>query len=416
MESYLVECLDSVFSQTLKDIEVICVNDGSTDHSSDILKDYSDRHDNLIVIEQENAGVSAARNNAIDIAKGEFIAFMDPDDYYPEMDILESIYMNAVRNEVLICGGSLSSFRGEATTQIIAEYYGRWKNYTFSGNHKVCYEDYQYCFGFQRFIYQADFLRENGIKFPYYARFQDPPFFVQAMVNAGEFYAMEKITYCYRASHKNFISSFAPTLDYTMGIIDLLTISRAKRLSKLHTIAVEIMHDDLSAAVYKYVADGYEKFIELVRKINDIIDIHLIEPQSRISNTPYLKEPNTIIEFVMESPQREAQLHRVLREYSKVIIFGAGKVGVILFEYLQNQGYNEIYCFAVTDNSNNPLAICGIPVKEINSLLEYRSDALILIATFANHHRDIINMLDELQFQNVLPIFYNELQLYKSRS
>ena len=74
---YLREALDSVLGQTLKDIEIIAVNDGSTDGSDAILQEYSDR---ITVISKQNAGQAAARNDALRIARGEFIFFMDSDD------------------------------------------------------------------------------------------------------------------------------------------------------------------------------------------------------------------------------------------------------------------------------------------------------------------------------------------------
>ena len=79
-EDYLNECLDSIVNQSLEDIEIICVDDGSTDNSLNILKSYES--DNRIkIIPKENSGLGASRNVALDIAQGEYIAFMDSDDY-----------------------------------------------------------------------------------------------------------------------------------------------------------------------------------------------------------------------------------------------------------------------------------------------------------------------------------------------
>ena len=87
-EKYLVRCLDSVLSQTLKDIEVIAVNDGSSDGSAETLAKYSDRDNRIIVINQANSGTFLARKNGIENAKGKYLAFIDSDDYI-ELDMLE---------------------------------------------------------------------------------------------------------------------------------------------------------------------------------------------------------------------------------------------------------------------------------------------------------------------------------------
>ncbi len=80
VEKYLRECLDSVVNQTLRDIEIICVNDGSTDNSLEILKEYEKQDSRIKIIDKKNEGVAIARNYAIDIASGEYILFLDADD------------------------------------------------------------------------------------------------------------------------------------------------------------------------------------------------------------------------------------------------------------------------------------------------------------------------------------------------
>ena len=80
VDKYLEACLDSLICQTLKDIEIICVNDGSTDNSLEILNQYQGKEKRLKIFSQENKGVSAARNLGLQIAKGDYILFVDADD------------------------------------------------------------------------------------------------------------------------------------------------------------------------------------------------------------------------------------------------------------------------------------------------------------------------------------------------
>lgn len=78
---YLPQCLDSLVNQTYRDIEIICVNDGSTDNSPDILKAYAERDSRILVIHQENLGLSDARNKGLESARGEWVMFVDSDDW-----------------------------------------------------------------------------------------------------------------------------------------------------------------------------------------------------------------------------------------------------------------------------------------------------------------------------------------------
>ena len=82
VEPYLKQCMDSVVGQTLKDIEIICVDDGSTDNSLDILREYAAEDSRIQIIEQKNAGAGAARNNGMRYATGKYLSFLDSDDFF----------------------------------------------------------------------------------------------------------------------------------------------------------------------------------------------------------------------------------------------------------------------------------------------------------------------------------------------
>lgn len=81
VEEYLQDCIESVLNQTYKNIEIVAINDGSTDDSLKILESYANVNENIIIISQENSGQSAARNKGINIASGKYIYFLDADDY-----------------------------------------------------------------------------------------------------------------------------------------------------------------------------------------------------------------------------------------------------------------------------------------------------------------------------------------------
>ena len=101
-ELYLRECLDSVCAQTLKDIEIICVDDGSTDSSYDILQEYAEKDGRVSVYHQENQYLGIARNNGLEHSDGEYVAFWDCDDTF-EPDALECMYNRAKEVDADIC-------------------------------------------------------------------------------------------------------------------------------------------------------------------------------------------------------------------------------------------------------------------------------------------------------------------------
>lgn len=104
-EKYLSRCLDSVVQQTLKDIEIICVDDGSTDRTSTILENYRSKFPQIKIIKQENQGQSVARNVAMEAAQGEYIGFVDGDDWVP-LDFFEKLYQTAQKYDAdAACSG-----------------------------------------------------------------------------------------------------------------------------------------------------------------------------------------------------------------------------------------------------------------------------------------------------------------------
>ena len=81
-EKYLSECLESIINQTFKDIEIICINDGSKDKSEQIIKQYAEKDKRIILLNQKNEGAGPARDKGVKISKGEYLSFIDSDDFF----------------------------------------------------------------------------------------------------------------------------------------------------------------------------------------------------------------------------------------------------------------------------------------------------------------------------------------------
>ena len=123
VEKYLLECVDSILAQTFTDFELILINDGSQDNSGAICDEYADKDSRIAVIHQENQGQAAARNNAIVIAKGEWITFVDSDDLiHPQM--LEILF-NAVDETTQISACDL--YKSNICSDVFCSYKNKWE-------------------------------------------------------------------------------------------------------------------------------------------------------------------------------------------------------------------------------------------------------------------------------------------------
>lgn len=271
MEKYIRQCMDSVIAQTLNDIEVLCINDGSVDSSLEILQQYQQEDGRVTIVDQQNQGVARSRNTGIRQAKGKYVIFMDPDDWYPSDGVLEMLYEAAEQHQVNIAGGSFMDYHdGIYNEEFEERYYG----YHFTQDGVIDYKDYQFDFGYQRFIFLRQMLMDNEIFFKEYVRYQDPPFMVEAMIAAGRFYGVDKPSYCYRYGHENVTWNERKVCDVLKGIQDNLDISRKYGLERLHQLCVVRLNEEyrqlFGDSIYyeDYAVPVYEAMMETLLHID----------------------------------------------------------------------------------------------------------------------------------------------------
>ncbi|MFC1777658.1 glycosyltransferase family 2 protein [Pseudomonadota bacterium] len=116
-ENYLRQCLDSAIKQSFSDIEIICINDGSTDGSLDILESFAKRDARIKILTQENQGLGAARNTGILASEGDYLAFLDADDFIHH-DMLHTMITDAIsqNSKIVVCGFNETDKQGNTTS------------------------------------------------------------------------------------------------------------------------------------------------------------------------------------------------------------------------------------------------------------------------------------------------------------
>lgn len=195
---------------------------------------------------------------------------MDPDDFYYSSEVLEKLYTKAKENEVKICGGSLVHLVDGAI-----ELQKDKKNpFIFSGmggGSIIAYRDYQYDYGYTRFIYAREFLIQNSVFFPNYRRYQDPPFFIKAMALASQFYAIYEPVYVYRKSHKKIEWTEQRVIDVINGICDCMRLSLQYKLNQLY---IHILKDYIFSKNFrKEVFQKFYRNVKVQDKIFDMLDL-----------------------------------------------------------------------------------------------------------------------------------------------
>ena len=237
---YLRQCMDSLVGQTLREIEIICVDDGSTDGSGAILDEYAAKDPRVRVIHQANAGAGPARNAALDIATGEYVVFMDPDDRYPSAAVLETLY-NAIRgSSCKVAGGFARCFPLDDPKVAALDRKGA-RFCAFPRFGELDYREYQIPYRYWCYVYSRDLL--DGIRFPALRVFQDVVFFVNVMRKAKRFLALDFCSYEYRQHSGNGSRTMNPEKirDRLNGYCQVLDMATAEGYDRLYARMVGSM-------------------------------------------------------------------------------------------------------------------------------------------------------------------------------
>lgn len=266
---YLRQCLDSLFSQTLEDIEIIAVNDGSTDNSPQILEEYKRIYPQILSIYTTvNKGVSHARNYGKDRAVGEYILFVDSDDYI-EAEMCEKLYNKAIKdnNDIVICG-RYNFYENHRTGQvkqeiIIPEMINRNFN---------LYEDKYELAHILPFPWDKLFKREllQGMDFPLNIRFEDIVFSYEVVVKAQNIGVLYEPLYNYRKTAQGgFLNSFSEqTLDIVTAFELLIDYMKENNY-------FEFFHDELEFICSRHFLYRYISLFKDEHKGKGKLDIKL---------------------------------------------------------------------------------------------------------------------------------------------
>lgn len=207
VENYLRECLDSIVNQTLKEIEIICVNDGSTDNSLAILKEYAELDNRIKIITKKNTGYGHAMNLGIDAACGEYLGIVEPDDFIA-LNMYEELYQAAVSSTADIIKADFYRFVHDEEGNLIREYNQLSRNtnlYDRIINPLEEQDVFRAIMNTWSGIYRLKFLNENEIRHTTTpgASFQDNGFWFKGFCLTQKLYFVDKPYYMNRRDNPN---------------------------------------------------------------------------------------------------------------------------------------------------------------------------------------------------------------------
>ena len=251
-EDYLNECLDSIVNQSLEDIEIICVDDGSTDNSLNILKSYES--DNRIkIIPKENSGLGASRNVALDIAQGEYIVFMDSDDYL-NLNALEALYDLAESRSLDCIIYKIANFNDRTRKEFHTDYFDMRFLSDLVGDKVFDWSHVKDCL-FQISVTSPSklFKRQTieNIRFPEGLLFEDTLFFIKVLFNAQRMYFLDEYLYYRRIHSDSITNSYYAEFSDCITIYDMI-YDYLKEIERYDEFKVQLFEKQCENIFHRY--------------------------------------------------------------------------------------------------------------------------------------------------------------------
>ena len=364
VEKYLRQCIDSITSQSFGNLEIILIDDGSDDRSEDIVEEYRKRDDRIITVHQKNRGLSGARNIGADIASGEFIWFIDSDDYI-EKDSVRMLYERASKGYdlILLDGDTFVEKGATIAEEDRNKFY--WKSPPIvkcrSGQEMFIelFRNKTYYSSIPLMFFRTKFLNSIQLRFTEGYIHEDLKYAFLSMSYARNVSVINEKMYKRRVrqnsiyftekSHRNFEGRFVAYQEN-----------------------IKHMPDDGSreyyAAAFEYLYIEKQTLIETFKTLS-------LEEKKKISFGDDEGLNYAFNLFLDEYAGSCLKIFDPIRYQSKIIIFGAGKIGKAL---LEKTGNKSVYAFI--DNDDKKEEINGIPVMNFNEFINHNLDFPIVVA------------------------------------
>lgn len=398
-EKYLAECLESAIKQDLDELEIICVNDGSTDNSALILEEYEKKDSRIKVITQENRGLSEARNTGVDSANGEYVCFLDSDDLLVE-NAISKLYQIAQEKDLeILCYDADCFYETEELKRLEYkdEYYHRKKSYNQTSIGRVLFceliENDDFCDAAWLLFINRKWLIESGIRFYPSLIHEDCLFSFECFMTCNSIAHIKDALYLYRIRNNSIMTSKA-----SFG-------SLKGRIVCYKTVLNFLLNNELEPRQQSAVSK-FALFILYGLKYSDVAldeverrkveELNIVD--KTIADSLFVGSAN-IYEF---SPTMYFKgFNAMIYEAESIVLYGAGKIGRMLLAYLKKIGMvHKVKCFAVSEVQKNDEMIEGIPIMGIDTV-EKTKDQLVFISARRDYQNTMLEKAKNQKFERI---------------
>lgn len=324
VESYLEKCLNSVINQTLRDIEIICVDDGSTDNSIKILERFAEKDKRITILRQQNLFAGAARNNGIKTAKGKYLVFWDSDDFF-EPDALSVMYKKCEKEKAEICLCGAYSFNTETGKRAIDETFLKKrflpKKAVFS---KETYPEYIFNIAsnvpWQR-MFLAEFIREHNLEFQNLRHANDTYFVLMATYYAA------RITYTAR-----------PLVNYRTNNSQSVTGKASKEPLCAYTAYSAVYHKIKEEGISEKALQSFYS-----RLLSGLLRAIMLQTDNEALNTVYYKIKNEGLSYFEIESRLDSEYYYFKSDYEDIMFIRNHELSEFLIYKYRKENAGRLY-------------------------------------------------------------------------
>lgn len=414
VEKYLRQCLESVVNQTLKDIEIICINDGSTDHSLDIINEFAVKDSRIKVIDKKNTGYGHSMNCGLKMAQGEYIGIIESDDF-AELNMFEILYNYAKNSDAEIVRSNhfnqvdehfnfVEVLSQDTYNQIFTP---RLQNYKFFSRQVAVWSG----------IYKRDFLSKNEIYFTETpgASYQDISFAFKAFSCVDKLLLIKDAFVHYRIDNPNSSVKSKQKVYCIFDEFDEIENFFAKRKDLYNpcryifesTIKFQRCGYHFGRIDSQFKFGFFQRMFEEFSKDNEAgyLDKNYWNEKSWTDVQYLLNNKEKFFYNIYEKAQRLSLyangFFEKINQYGNLYIYGAGKAASkILCNLFQNKLH--IKGIVVSSMQNNPLNIMGIPVTSLSESNINKERDAVLISIKEEDQYEILYKLQLEGYKNTI--------------
>ena len=392
-EKYIARCLESIIKQTLKEIEIICINDASGDDSFDILNNYQKKDSRIKIIHMPvNKGAGLCRNKGLELASGEYIHFVDADDYMM-LDACEKLYNHMKEKNGDICFHKIKIISENKNNEssvsqgILEKYDG---SYIGTGLLDEFVKNNEFFLYPWSVIFKRKLINENKLTFSSLLIGEGGEYVLKALVRAKSASVLDEVLYYYNVhedsimgkNSKRSIILLGQISQYIIGVREFAICNNSYGLKnflvqqkkKIKPTLDNLSKDELEN-IEKAIKEDFSKYIFYELK-NATIEDDLVLDDS---------------------------ITQILEKINSVILYGAGNITKNILKILNFYGI-ELEAIIVTNRENNPENIYGHKIYQIDELHESQKKEYVLVPLKRRYLDEVKLNLEKNGFKNIICI------------